>query len=203
MRGNRGWLSRRRWEGTQTCQPPEIPRWSMWGEMGQIYLPCSGVTYSVAPAAQQVVGQGVLWLQLNGFIQMILQRRERHRLCCRNIVHHCSLDYVCASLSTHICHNNIWMMQPLVIGLQMTSYLKDVSILYLVLHRVIFCHYSTHDGIPGETTLHSHPFISGGTLSVTFSGTFSLFIFIKENMLYLTNCCASSVMMAQCHNCEI
>lgn len=30
------------------------------------------VTYSVAPAAQQVVGHGVLWLQLNGFIQMIL-----------------------------------------------------------------------------------------------------------------------------------
>ena len=34
---------------------------------------CVGrVTYSVAPAAQQVVGQGVLRVQLNGFIQMIL-----------------------------------------------------------------------------------------------------------------------------------
>lgn len=32
----------------------------------------SRVTYSIAPAAQQVVGHGVLWLQLNGFIQMIL-----------------------------------------------------------------------------------------------------------------------------------
>lgn len=32
----------------------------------------SRVTYSVAPAAQQVVGHGVLWLQLDGFIQMIL-----------------------------------------------------------------------------------------------------------------------------------
>lgn len=31
-----------------------------------------GVTYSIAPAAQQVVGHGVLRLQLDGFIQMIL-----------------------------------------------------------------------------------------------------------------------------------
>lgn len=31
-----------------------------------------GITYSVAPAAQQVIRQGVLWLQLYGFIQMIL-----------------------------------------------------------------------------------------------------------------------------------
>lgn len=31
-----------------------------------------GVTYSVAPAAQHVVGQGVLRLQLDGFIQVIL-----------------------------------------------------------------------------------------------------------------------------------
>lgn len=30
------------------------------------------LTYSVAPAAQQVVGQGVLRLQLDGFIQVIL-----------------------------------------------------------------------------------------------------------------------------------
>lgn len=30
------------------------------------------VTYSVAPAAQHVVGQGVLRLQLDGFIQVIL-----------------------------------------------------------------------------------------------------------------------------------
>lgn len=30
------------------------------------------VTYSVAPAAQQIVGHGILRLQLNGFIQMIL-----------------------------------------------------------------------------------------------------------------------------------
>lgn len=36
-------------------------------------------TYSVAPAAQQVVGQGVLRLQLDGFIQMILGgEAERH-----------------------------------------------------------------------------------------------------------------------------
>lgn len=34
---------------------------------------CVGrVTYSIAPAAQQVVGHGVLRLQLDGFIQMIL-----------------------------------------------------------------------------------------------------------------------------------
>lgn len=29
-------------------------------------------------------------------------------------------------------------------------YLKDVAILYLVLHGVVFCHDSTHDGIPEE-----------------------------------------------------
>lgn len=34
------------------------------------------VTYSVAPAAQQVVGQGVLWLQLDGFIQVILREKD-------------------------------------------------------------------------------------------------------------------------------
>lgn len=33
-------------------------------------------TYSIAPPAQQVVGHGVLWLQLNGFIQMILGGKE-------------------------------------------------------------------------------------------------------------------------------
>lgn len=32
-----------------------------------------GVTYTVAPAAQHVVGGGVLRLQLDGFIQMILE----------------------------------------------------------------------------------------------------------------------------------
>ena len=42
----------------------------MWGEMRQTNALC--VTYSIAPASQQVVGHGVLWLQLNGFIQMIL-----------------------------------------------------------------------------------------------------------------------------------
>lgn len=36
-----------------------------WASVGR-------VTYCVAPAAQQVVGHGVLWLQFNGFIQMIL-----------------------------------------------------------------------------------------------------------------------------------
>lgn len=34
------------------------------------------ITYSVAPATQQVVGQGVVWLQLDGFIQMILGDRQ-------------------------------------------------------------------------------------------------------------------------------
>lgn len=33
-------------------------------------------TYSVAPAAQHVVGQGVLWLQLDGLIQVILGGRR-------------------------------------------------------------------------------------------------------------------------------
>lgn len=36
------------------------------------------VTYSVAPAAQHVVGQGVLRLQLDGFIQVVLGG-QRHR----------------------------------------------------------------------------------------------------------------------------
>lgn len=35
------------------------------------------VTYSVAPTAQQVVGQGVLRLQLDGFIQVILKQSRR------------------------------------------------------------------------------------------------------------------------------
>lgn len=53
--------------------------------MGEIHVLRVGrVTYSVAPAAQQVVGHGVLWLQLDGFIQMILggeadrQREDFH-----------------------------------------------------------------------------------------------------------------------------
>lgn len=37
----------------------------------------AGLTYSVAPAAKQVVGQGVVRLQFNGFIQMILEDRSR------------------------------------------------------------------------------------------------------------------------------
>lgn len=39
-----------------------------------------GLTYSIAPAAQQVVGQGVVRLQLNGFIQMILEGKSRARV---------------------------------------------------------------------------------------------------------------------------
>lgn len=58
----------------------------MCREMGEICVLRSvsgGVTYSVAPAAQQVVGHGVLRLQRDGFIQMILggegTQTQRHR----------------------------------------------------------------------------------------------------------------------------
>lgn len=37
----------------------------------------AGFTYSVAPAAHQVVGQGVVRLQLDGFIQVILEGKNR------------------------------------------------------------------------------------------------------------------------------
>lgn len=73
VRGNCGWVRNRR------------PRWHVslhkfclcedrWTDM----CVC-GITYSVAPAAQQVVGQGVVWLQLDGFIQVILEGKTDGR----------------------------------------------------------------------------------------------------------------------------
>lgn len=64
----------------------------------------SRVTYSIAPAAQQVVGQGVLWLQLNGFIQMVLQGQKdteedlRETALCFNLI--------CPALTTHKSFKN-------------------------------------------------------------------------------------------------
>lgn len=32
--------------------------------------------------------------------------------------------------------------------MHITDYLEDISVLYFVLHCVVVCHYSTHDGVP-------------------------------------------------------
>lgn len=57
-------------EGTLTLQQPAA---ASDRSVGGVQV---GLTYSVAPAAQQVVGQRVVRLQLNGFIQMILEGRR-------------------------------------------------------------------------------------------------------------------------------
>lgn len=72
MRGNRGWVSKGRPRRHVSLHKFAVCLCEdRWRDI--CVAQCVGrITYSVAPAAQQVVGQGVLWLQLDGFIQMIL-----------------------------------------------------------------------------------------------------------------------------------
>ncbi len=81
------------------------------------------VTYSVAPAAQQVVGHGVLWLQLNGFIQMILggegdrQTGRRFSL----------LIHDTAAISTAFCSDLICPASPTHKYFTNTSHTRDLA----------------------------------------------------------------------------
>lgn len=38
------------------------------------------------------------------------------------------------------------------------TYLEDEAVLYLVLHRVVFSHQTTHDGVPVERRYRVHSF---------------------------------------------
>lgn len=72
MRGNYGWVGKQRPCGHVSLQKFTVcPCEDRSRDICAVQC-VGGVTYSVAPAAQQVVGQGVLRLQLDGFIQMVL-----------------------------------------------------------------------------------------------------------------------------------
>lgn len=67
MRGSRGWVS------NMSASIISLFAYARWDGRDMCAVKCVGrVTYSITPAAQQVVGHGVLRLQLDGFIQMIL-----------------------------------------------------------------------------------------------------------------------------------
>lgn len=137
---------------------------------------CVGrVTYSIAPAAQQVVGHGVLWLELNGFIQMILGGEANRQTGRRFSL----LIHDTAAISTAFCSDLICPASPTHKYFTNTSHTRDLA----ERPHTPGCH------TPSLVLFHSPSLIEGFFHILPFQHALSLSLFHLSKVLQVYSVC--------------